>query len=98
VGEPAASIGIQSPPSTIDAAACEVVQLKVELRDKAGRLLEGRHPIWTSSSPAAYVGETGSLYAVTSGHSTITASTGLVSSSVMVTVIGQQPGRFGCDG
>jgi hypothetical protein len=41
------------------------------------------------------------VFATDSGSATITASTGLVSASAAITVVGHQPGfprRFGCDG
>jgi uncharacterized protein YjdB len=87
--------------ATISATQCQAVQLTVALRDAAGHDLTGRQLTWSSSSPSAYVDETGLVFATDSGRATITASTGLISAGVAITVVGHQPGfprRFGCDG
>jgi len=101
VGQPATSFTLSPTMATISAARCEAVQLTANLQDAAGNDLPGRKPTWSSSSPSVYVDGRGLAFGVDSGSAKITASTGLISASAVITVVGHQPGwprRFGCDG
>lgn len=98
VGEPAASIAISRSGLTLDATTCEAKWLAVALHDASGNQLNGRRVRWTSSNPRVTyffnaVGDRADgvwVAGVDSGTSTITASTGLISTSTEIPISGHQ--------
>ncbi|HET9065707.1 MAG TPA: Ig-like domain-containing protein [Gemmatimonadales bacterium] len=87
---PVATIAISPSPVTIEQYA--TTQLTAETRDSGGSLLVGRPVSWSSSIPAiATVSPDGLIEGLTPGGTTITATSGLASVAIQVTVVAQPP-------
>jgi Bacterial Ig-like domain (group 2) len=102
IGDPAASLTVDPPAITIGGATCATGTLTAVLRDANGQEITGRQVKWSTSDdrvavPRTTIGVPAStvrVYPVDKGTATVTASTGLLSSSATVTTTELDPFCF----
>jgi len=102
IGDPAASLTVDPPAITIGGRNCASGTLTAVLRDMQGHEITGRQVSWSTSDPqvATVSGPldvpvpTVRVYPFHKGTATVTASTGLLSSSATVTTTEQDPYCF----